>query len=258
MKQIISAPSLLLAVLRIVLIALLLIVCLPPAVIWRIIGARRFWPRVFLGGVAWIAGLRITVKGAPAHNALFLPNHVSWLDIPAMALIAGGAFVAHDGLMASRVLRFLCDLNDTVFIARHRRAKVSEQAENIRRALYETGAISLFIEGTTGDGHTLLPFKSALLSAVEPLPDGVAVQPVLLWYGEAGAVVWPNGESGVANFLRIITRWEPLHLTMQFLAPLGGEALHNRKAMAAAAREELDAAICAMRNEAIPSAPKMR
>lgn len=243
MKRMISAPSLLLAAVRVALLALLTVICLPPAVLWRIFGLRRFWPRVFLGGVAWIAGLRVTVTGTPARNALFLPNHVSWLDIPAMSLIAGGAFVAHDGLMNSRVMRFLCDLNDTVFIARHRRASVKDQAADVRRALDDTGAITLFIEGTTGNGRTLLPFKSALLSAVEPLPDGVAVQPVLLCYHEAEVVAWPDGESGIANFLRIMTRWQPLHLAIEFLAPLDGDALANRKAMAAAAREELEVAL---------------
>lgn len=195
-------------------------------------------PRLFLGGIAAIAGVRLRIEGAPAaRGAFLLANHVSWIDIPALARASGAAFVAHDGLAGVPVLRWLCSLNDTVFVARHARASVRRQVDQVREALRDTGALAIFPEGTTSDGTGLLPFKSSLLSALEPRPEGIAVHPVLLDYGpESAAIAWVGDEHGVDNFLRILARRRPVALGVRFLPPLAGDALDGRKAMAAAAR----------------------
>jgi 1-acyl-sn-glycerol-3-phosphate acyltransferase len=118
------------------------------------------------------------------------------------------------------------------------RAKVT--AEQVRTAIRDTGALAIFPEGTTSDGTGLLPFKSSLLSALEPVPQGVAVQPVLLDYGaEAAAIAWIGEEHGLDNFLRILARRRPVEVCVRFLPVLTGEALANRKTMAAAAREAM-------------------
>lgn len=206
--------------------------------IWRLVRRQNPWPRIFLGGIAWIAGVDVTIAGTPARRgAILLANHVSWIDIPAMAGASGTAFVAHDGLAAVPVLRWLCRMNDTVFVARHDRTSVAEQVAQVRNAISQTGALAIFPEGTTSDGSDLHPFKSSLLSALDPLPPGIVVQPLWLDYGaEAMDIAWVGEEHGLDNFLRILARWRPIALTVHFLAPLTGEALTNRKTMAAAAR----------------------
>lgn len=228
---------------RVTAMAALLVWCLPFYYLWRLLGLRRFWPRVFLTGIGRIAGLRVTVTGKPRHNALLLANHVSWLDIPAIAGASGSAFVAHDGLAANPLLKQLCAMNDTVFIARHRRETVAQQVAEIRKALDDTGALTLFPEGTTGDGVSLLPFKSALLSAIEPIPPGVIVQPVLLAYDDPKSVAWRGAERGIDNFRRVVGQLQPIRLTVRFLEPLTGEALASRKTMAAAAQAAIEQAM---------------
>lgn len=232
---------------RIALMLALLLVCLPFYYLWRLLGLGRFWPRVFLAGIGAIAGLRIRVRGKPERGALLIANHVSWLDIPALARITGTAFVAHSGLASVRLIKHLCRMNDTVFIARHDRASIAEQVEQVRVALAETGALTIFPEGTTSDGLSLLPFKSALLSAAETLPEGTAIQPVLLAYDEARDIAWVGDEHGVANFLKILARVRPVWLTLRFLPPLAGEARENRKAIAGGARLSIEAALPAAR-----------
>jgi 1-acyl-sn-glycerol-3-phosphate acyltransferase len=198
-------------------------------------------PRLFLHGVARLAGVQITSSGEKVHRGAFLlANHVSWIDIPALAAATGTAFVAHDGLAAMPLLKWLCAMNDTVFVARHDRASVARQIHDVRQALSDTGALTIFPEGTTSDGTGLLAFKSSLLSALEPLPAGIAVQPVLLDYGpEAAAIGWVGEEHGLHNFLRILARRHPVRLTLHFLPVLEGDQLANRKTIAAAARHTL-------------------
>lgn len=209
--------------------------------LWRALRLHDPWPRRFLGGIGWIAGVDVTVRGEPMHRGSFLlANHVSWIDIPAIAGASGAAFVAHDGLAAFPLLRWLCEMNDTVFVARHDRASVAAQVEQVREAIRDTGALTIFPEGTTSDGTGLLPFKSSLLSALDPLPAGITVQPVWLDYGaQAADIAWVGDEPGLDNFLRILARIRPVSLTVHFLPPLTGDALTNRKTIAAAAREAI-------------------
>jgi 1-acyl-sn-glycerol-3-phosphate acyltransferase len=187
----------------------------------------------------------VRISGQRFRNGVFLlSNHVSWIDIVALSGASGTAFVAHDGLAGIPLLRWLCSLNDTVFIARHDRASVHRQVEQVREAIGEGGALTIFPEGTTSDGTGLLSFKSSLLSAFDPPPPGVAVQPVLLDYGpDAAAIAWVGEEPGLDNFLRILASDRPVELTVHFLPPLEGAALAGRKAIAASAQAAVQAAM---------------
>jgi 1-acyl-sn-glycerol-3-phosphate acyltransferase len=224
-----------------------LIACIPAFYLLRRLPMRNPVPRWFLSGIASLTGLRLKVSGHKvSRGAFLLANHVSWLDVPALAATTGSAFVGHDGLASMPLLKWLCAMNDTVFIARHDRASVHTQVEQVRSALRDTGTLTIFPEGTTSDGTGLLAFKSSLLSALEPIPDGIAVQPVLLDYGaEAAAIAWIGEEGGLDNFLRILARRRPIRLTLRFLPPLSGEQLASRKTISATARDSLLAALIA-------------
>ena len=219
----------------------LLLVCIPLYYLAALMPGRNRVPPVFLGGIAWLSGVRLHYRGQKVRRGAFLlVNHVSWIDVPALAWATGSHFVGHDGLASMPLLKWLCAMHGTVFVARHDRASVAEQVALVRAAISDQGALAIFPEGTTSDGVGLLPFKSSLLSALEPLPPGIAVQPVLLDFGaEAERIAWVGDEHGVDNFLRILARGRPLDLTIAFLPPLSGEALTNRKTIAAAAREAM-------------------
>lgn len=232
-------------VLRLTGALLLLLACVGPSALARARGGHNPWPRRFLGGAARIFGISVTVRGTRVPGrVLLLANHVSWIDILALAAASGCAFVGHDGLANVPVLRWLCRQNDTVFVARHDRAGVAGQVAQLRVALAEMGAVALFPEGTTADGAELLPFKSSLLGALEPLPEGVAVQPVWLDYGPGVAgIAWVGEEPGVANFRRVLGAKVPAEVAVHFLPVLAGDMLANRKTVAAAARDAIAGAM---------------
>ncbi len=228
-------------IVRVFTMVVLLLVCLPPYYLFALLRLRNPWPRTFLGGICWIAGVQIRVTGErPKGSTFLIANHVSWIDIPAIAQATGSAFVGHDGLASVPLIKHLCAMNDTVFIARHDRASVHRQVEDVRRAIRDAGALTIFPEGTTSDGTGLLPFKSSLLSALEPVPETVRVVPVLLDYGpEAASLAWVGEEHGVDNFLRIVARRRPVALTVHFLPPLEGDQVRDRKTMSLAARDAM-------------------
>ena len=205
-------------------------------------GRRQAVPPLFLRLVGRCAGLRVRCEGRPAPGALLLANHVSWLDILALAGAGRAIFVAHSGLAGHGALKWLCEQNDTVFITRDQRGSVTRQVDQVRAALGER-PLTIFPEATTNDGTALLPFRSSLLSAVEPLAGSVTVQPVALDYAAAGEIAWAGEESGLANLRRILARAGRIELTIRFLDPLSGDALRDRKAMASAAQSAIEAAL---------------
>lgn len=241
MPRSLSLRSWLRVIARVIAMLALLLVCIPFYYVHRLLRIGNPWPRRFLGGVTSIAGVRVKSSGQRPKTPVFLiANHVSWIDIPAISRVTGSAFVGHDGLAAMPLLKWLCRMNGTVFVARHDRSSVAEQVEQVRHAMSDMHALTIFPEGTTSDGTGLLAFKSSLLSAFEPFPVGVAVQPVLLDYGpEAADIAWVGEEHGLDNFLRILARRRPVDVAVVFLPPLGGEALTNRKTIAQAARDAM-------------------
>src|SRR6476659_6479245 len=71
--------------LRWVLVALGFLVIVPAHVIAAWFGRREAVPPLFLATMGRIAGLRVRVEGQCRPGALLLANHVSWLDILALA-----------------------------------------------------------------------------------------------------------------------------------------------------------------------------
>ena len=222
-------------------IALGFLILVPFHVLAKLFGQRDWIPPIFLGTMARLAGVRVRTEGTPRPGALFLANHVSWIDILALAGASRAIFVAHSGLTIHGGLKWLCDQNDTVFVTREKRGSVAGQVEQVRAALGER-PVTIFPEGTTNDGTGLLPFKSSLLAAVEPLAHEVPIQPVVLDYTDAPEIAWFDGEPGMVNVRKVLRR-PGVDLAIKVLEPLSGAALTNRKTMTVAAQDAIEAAL---------------
>lgn len=217
---------------------------------WRLFRRHSPWPPRFLAGVAWLAGARTRIVGTPLrHNVLLLANHQSWLDILAIAGASGSSFVAKGELADVPLVGWLCRLNETLFVSRGDRLGVAKQVVTLRAALGGR-PVTIFPEGTTGDGATLLPFKASLLAVVDPPPPGLSVQPVVLDYGAAAREVgWVGNESGIRNAIRIVARRGTIPLTIRFLDPFDPAGM-GRKQVAAEAHRRIEAAQAGSRGQA--------
>jgi len=222
-------------------LAAALALLLPLHGVWRLVRAPSPWPRLFLKLSARIVGARVRVVGRPLRrDVIFVANHVSWTDILALAGATGTAFVAKGELATAPLVGWLCGLNRTVFVRRESRLDIGAQVDEVRAALAEGWALTLFPEGTTGDGLTLLPFKSALFAAVDPPPAGTRVQPVRIDYGEATPdIAWIGDEPGAAHVRRVLGRPGDFAATLTFLDPFDPAAYPGRKALAAEARARI-------------------
>jgi len=239
---------------RLLAILLTLLACLLPHYACRLATRHSPMPRLFLRALARILGARVRVIGTPLRrDVIFLGNHLSWLDIPVLAGASGTAFVAKAEVAAIPVIGWLARLNHTVFVKREARVGVAERINELREALAGNRAVAVFPEGTTTDGRSLLPFKTALLKVLEPPLPGVMVQPVLLDYGALGPeLCWIGEEPGLANVLRVLGRRGSFPLVVRFLEPFAPDGTGGRKAIAAQARARIEAAL----TQALGHAPR--
>ncbi len=223
----------------------LLMIFVPLHYAYRAVRYGSPFPMLFLRYCAWIVGARVTRIGKPLRrNVFFISNHVSWVDILALAGASGTAFVAKHELRQVPVIGWLCSLNRTVHIERGNRLGIADQIRALRDALMDNWAVTIFPEGTTGDGQTLLPFKTAMLSVLEPPPPGVMVQPVLMDYGAAAPdIAWLGEETGLNNARRVLARRGHFALRIHFLDPFSPQDVRGRKAIGARAKAAIQAAM---------------
>ena len=159
--------------LRLVLLVLVLAVTTLLLLPFQLI-AMRFFPRqagllpmVWQRVAAFMLDLKVRVEGVPAPGRplLIVANHVSWLDIVTLGSLMPVSFIAKREVSEWPVVRRLARLQRSVFIDRARRTATAEAGEAIATRLASGDALVLFAEGTTGDGVSVLPFRSALVGA---------------------------------------------------------------------------------------------
>ncbi|MFW2852490.1 lysophospholipid acyltransferase family protein [Sphingomonas sp. TX0543] len=229
---------------RLAAIIAVLLLAVPLHLFWRLLRLPSPWPRWFLGSLGRIIGARRRVTGTPLRrDVIFLANHLSWMDIPIIAGVTGSAFVAKADLRDVPLVGWLCTLNRTLFVRRDDRLGIAGQIDQLRAALAETWAITIFPEGTTGDGSGLLPFKAALLAVLDPPLPGVLVQPVRIDYGVATReLAWIGDEPGQHHARRVLGRAGTFTATLHFCHPFDPRDFPGRKAIAAEARARIAAA----------------
>ena len=225
-------------------VASLLISVVGPG-LWRLLRLKPPWPRLFLHSINWICGMIPRFYGKRLKtNVFYAANHISWADIPLIAGFTGCTFVANDGIESWPVIGWLCKVNKTIFVSREDRLDVGRQVEALRAALDGHQPVTIFPEGTTGDGHILLPFKPALFQVLSPPPPGMMVQPVFISYGrDTDEIAWIGEETALANAWRLLSRLRPIAARVYYLEPFDPAQYANRKEISAEVRKRLSAVI---------------
>ncbi|QNN65440.1 1-acyl-sn-glycerol-3-phosphate acyltransferase [Sphingomonas rhizophila] len=187
--------------------------------------------------------MRTSVEGPPLEpHTLTVANHTSWLDILILGGSTGTAFVSKAEVRSTPLIGWLADQNDTVYISRSERGDARRQIEQIGHALGRGQPLTIFPEGTTGHGRSLLPFRSTLLAAVSPPPEGATVRGIAIDYAEAvDQISWHDGERGMENVMRVLGRRGRLSVTVRLLDPLPPTG--DRKALARKAATAIESAL---------------
>ena len=176
--------------------------------------------------------VRVNVVGQPLAPGpcLIVANHVSWLDICVLGSLTRLSFVAKKEVAGWPVFGLFAKLQRCLFVDREKRAATGIFKENMRQRLDQGDLLVLFPEGTSSDGNRILPFRSALMGAVEfgtsanaageknaikvqpvsiaytrlhGLPMGRQFRPYFAWYGDMEMLshIWELMNMGPSNIV---------------------------------------------------------
>jgi lyso-ornithine lipid O-acyltransferase len=130
--------------------------------------------------------IRVRVVGNPVRDraVLFVSNHVSWVDIVVIGSITPVAFVAKREVASWPLVGVTAKMQRTVFVDRGRRHQTGDAVSEIAKRVASGTSVVLFAEGTSSDGNRVLPFRSALLGAIEDQSGGgsILMQPMAITY----------------------------------------------------------------------------
>jgi len=153
-------------------------------------------------------GMALVVDGEFAPGAkLVVANHVSWIDIMAVHAVCPEArFVSKAEVQSWPLVRRLVAAAETLYVERERKRDALRIVHQIAATLQQGGTVAAFPEGTTGDGHALLPFHANVLQAA--IATATPIQAVALRYADALHAVSPAaqwlGDTTLAGSLWIV------------------------------------------------------
>lgn len=149
-------------------------------------GAERLAYRMMRQGVAARLFCRIYNIHVKAPNdaklspgTLRVSNHLTVIDPIILASQLDVCFAGKAEIARWPVIGWICKCYAMLLVDRRRRGKVKTFASQIRDRLRQRGSVLVFPEGTTGDGVTLLPFKTGAFESVRDWGQG-RLQPIFM------------------------------------------------------------------------------
>jgi 1-acyl-sn-glycerol-3-phosphate acyltransferase len=215
--------------------------------------------------------IAITVNGAPVHGrpVLIASNHVSWVDIVVLAAISPMVFVAKREVASWPLIGAAAKVQKVVFVDRKRRQQTGEAVREIAQRLREGHPVVLFAEGTSDDGNHVLPFRSALIGAVEAACaeaglGEILLQPMSICYTaqhgmamtmrERPIVAWYGDLDFFPHFTSFIRRGV-VDVVVSFGQPIPAGACHDRKDITKALETAVRRMTVAASRHALPVTP---
>ncbi|MDP1651040.1 MAG: lysophospholipid acyltransferase family protein [Rubrivivax sp.] len=169
-----------------------------------------------------VLGLRLQVQGTLRPGAkLLVANHISWLDIMAIHAVCPEArFVSKADVQRWPLLNRLVAGAGTLYIERERTRDAVRVVHQMAEALRAGDTVAIFPEGTTGDGHALLPFHANLLQAA--IATATPIQPLVLRFSDARHAVSPAaqyvGDTTLAQSLWLLAGGEGVAVRLTVLS----------------------------------------
>ena len=141
---------------------------------------KRFFHKLFLT----ICGISYRVHGSSLRggSVLYVSNHASYLDIPALMSLTSPRFIGRADILRLPLAGWLMRGYGTIGVERVRKL-AGKQVDMLRRLFLHKEPLLVFAEGTTSDGREVLPMKSSLFAALEaPEARDIYIQPISLCY----------------------------------------------------------------------------
>ena len=176
-----------------------------------------------------ILNLKIQRKGTPELGAhLWVSNHISWIDILALATEHDLVFVAKHEVSTWPLMGAIFKGIGTLFIRRGDREATEAIAQTMRAHLTRGIALMLFPEATTTNGSQVRRFGSKLF---EPAIESQSLaQPIALQYLGTSREIAPfiGDDTFLGHLLRVLTLKE-IQLSIAYGAAIPPENLSKEQ-----------------------------
>lgn len=150
---------------------------------YRSTAPLAWWGR----GLCWIMGVRIQTSGMPyPKGALFVANHISWLDIFCIAAVCPTHFLAKQEVAAWPLFGWLCRRAGSAFIRRGGVNGALDATEQLVWRLRQGERLLVFPEATSTTGESIRRFYPRLFQAA--LLARCPVQAIALQYPCASGI----------------------------------------------------------------------
>ncbi|MFO1460357.1 MAG: lysophospholipid acyltransferase family protein [Verrucomicrobiota bacterium] len=170
---------------------------------------RALWTQRHARRLCKILNWSVETDGSPPVAAIYGANHLGYTDIVMLAAAAPVVFVSKSEVRRWPVLGSLATCAGTLFLNRERKEDllvVSRQFEPI----ISTGIpVVVFLEGTSSNGDTVLPFRPSLLAPA--VQGNWKVAPVGIQYEVTPGTVsqdvaWWGDMEFLPHFLNLLAR----------------------------------------------------
>lgn len=202
----------------------------------------RVWLRACCRGLLRAAGVRLRVPPECDDwgGVLVVANHLSWVDVLALAAVAPARLLAKREVGEWPLIGGLARCAGALFVDRAGLRALPGTVAEIAAALRGGDAVAVFPEGTTWCGAAAGPFRRAAFQAA--LDAGSPVRPVAITFrngdgAPARAAAFVGAQSLLDSILRVLrTPGMTCELTvLADLAPVGDRRALARRAEAAVA-----------------------
>lgn len=204
-----------------------------------------------------LCGLRLVVEQeapVPEGGVMLLCNHVSWIDVFAITSWQPVSFVAKAEVRQWPLIGWLAVQMNTVFLQRERRSDAKRIMHHLADRLNAGDTITVFPEGTTTDGRSLLPFHANLMQA--PVSTGKPIQPLCLFYTDTATgrhTMAPAyiGETSLIESLNLMLSSPPMTVHLAIGTPVSPQEGQHRREFTQVAQGAVGAQLQAFLPEAL-------
>ena len=221
---------------------------------FRIGGLLPIVARFCARGLLFISNIKATTTGevlAPTNKdraTLLVGNHISYLDILALNILFGCAFISKSDVASWPIFGTIAKAQRTIFVRRASRASLPETQKEMQQKLFENRAYVLFAEGTSSDGSYILPFRSNLLQGAVG-NDRIYLQSFCVQYrscnglpiirGKRALFAW-YGDMELLPHLWDLLHIDSAHVEIRLAAPIKGSEYPDRKSLTQALQDNTE------------------
>lgn len=222
-----------------------------PAGLRLVVACQTLWARWSLA----LLGVRLDIEGPPPRGPfVVVANHLSHLDIPVLAALFPGRFVAKSEIATWPGIGLVVALSGTLFVRRGDRKDVPRMVGLMRRTLDAGVGVTFFPEGWASRGLEVRRFHPGLLqSSVDGSFPCLAVSLSYETPESELAPAWTVAWWGPVNIFRHLLRMlrqGPVVARVRW-APAARTG-HDRKLLAAALEADVRARFAPLRQHRVP------